>query len=373
MSGNVKITRQDILLSDLQPNTGQIRGVPCNPRKISDAHLAKLCASIESLPEMLDQRPLIVYPLGDAYVVLGGNMRLAALERMGWNSAPCAVLPSVTSAKRLREWVLKDNNLYGEHDFDILSEWDIDEVTEWGGVEWDDIDPLASEEPKEDARNNDRVDDGAEEEEEGPDFFDMMLGDRIYTSDNVYEIPNLLMEEQPRSGLLLPVGAWGADTRAKKGIATYHFYVEDYRFEAIWKDPSVVLKSGCSAVVEPNLSLFDTTPVAYGLHQIYKKRWIARYFQECGVKVYADLNVSRKFYDYNRLGIPAGYDAFATRGYADRQEYLKEEIQIARDISGKDAPNMIVYGGGDRIKDICLQNNVLYVEQFIRNQTKKEV
>ena len=89
--------------------------------------------------------------------------------------------------------------------------------------------------------------------------------------------------------------------------------------------------------------------------------------------MYADLNVSRKFYDYNRLGIPAGYDAFATRGYADGQEYLKEEIQIAREISGKDAPNMIVYGGGDRIKDICLQNNVLYVEQFIRNQTKKEV
>jgi len=41
--------------------------------------------------------------------------------------------------------------------------------------------------------------------------------------------------------------------------------------------------------------LFDTTPVAYGLHQIYKKRWISRYWQECGVKVWADLNVAKKF------------------------------------------------------------------------------
>ena len=171
----MKITRQDILLSELQPNTGQIPGVPCNPRKISDASLAKLSASIESLPEMLDQRPLIVYPLDGCYVVLGGNMRLAALERLGWNSAPCAVLPSVTSAKRLREWVLKDNNLYGEHDYDILSEWDIDEVTQWGGVEWDELGPLSSEEEKKEPEREKEYEEVPDEDEGGPDFFDMML------------------------------------------------------------------------------------------------------------------------------------------------------------------------------------------------------
>ena len=71
------------------------------------------------------------------------------------------------------------------------------------------------------------------------------------------------------------------------------------------------------------------------------------------------------------MGIPDGYNAFATRGYADRQEYLKEEIQIAREISGKDIPNMIVYGGGDKIKDICVQNSIIYVEQFMVNRVKK--
>ena len=68
------------------------------------------------------------------------------------------------------------------------------------------------------------------------------------------------------------------------------------------------------------------------------------------------------------LGIPKGYNAFATRGYADREEYLKEEIQIAREISGKDTPNMIVYGGGEKIKKLCTEYSVLYVEQFIRNR-----
>ena len=101
------------------------------------------------------------------------------------------------------------------------------------------------------------------------------------------------------------------------------------------------------------------------------KRWISRFWQECGAKIYADLNVAKKFYKYNRLGIPDGYNAFATRGYSDRQEYLKMEITIAREISGKDNPNMIVYGGGEKIKELCVQNNVLYVEQFMANREKQ--
>lgn len=50
--------------------------------------------------------------------------------------------------------------------------------------------------------------------------------DRIYPSDNELEIPNLLLEWQPRNGLLLPFAGWGVTPRAKRGIATYHFYVE---------------------------------------------------------------------------------------------------------------------------------------------------
>lgn len=89
------------------------------------------------------------------------------------------------------------------------------------------------------------------------------------------------------------------------------------------------------------------------------------------ILIYADLNVAQKFYQYNYLGIPDGYNAFATRGYADRLEYLEMEIQIAREISGKDNPNMMVYGGGEKIKELCIKNNVLYVEQFMANRVKK--
>lgn len=191
--------------------------------------------------------------------------------------------------------------------------------------------------------------------------------DCLYESNNEFEIPNLILDKQAGK-LELPFAPYGADSRLKKCIATYHFYVEDYRFENIWKKPEKILQSGVKNIVEPNTSLFDTTPIAFGLHQIYKKRWIARYWQECGILVYADLNVSFKFYEYNKMGIPKGYNAFFTRGYNDRLEYLKMELEIANEISGLQTPNLIVYGGGKIINNFCKENNLVYVEQFMTNR-----
>lgn len=316
---------------------------------------------------MTEARDILVYPHQGDYVVIGGNMRLQAYQHLGWQKVPCCVLPMDMPVEKLCQMLIQDNNPFGENDWEALAnDWDSSELDDWGFDVWQEPENLKNSKVKDSKKGRNE-----KEQQDKADFFNMMLGDRIYESNNDFDIPNLRLDEQPTSGLLLPFSAWGADTRLKKGIRTYHFYVEDYRFEAIWKDPTIILNSGCSAVVEPNLSLFDTTPVAFGLQQIYKKRWIARYFQECGVKVYADLNVAQKFYKYNRMGIPDGYNAFATRGYADRQEYLKMEIQIAREISGKDTPNMIVYGGGEEIKELCVQNSVVYVEQFMANRVKK--
>ncbi|WP_418816022.1 DUF4417 domain-containing protein [Paraprevotella clara] len=356
--------RAKIDIQKVLPNEGQIEGLPRNPRLIKDEKFRKLCRSIQSLPEMTEARDILVYPYQGNYIVIGGNMRLRAYQELGWKEVPCCILPENMPVEKLRQILIQDNNPFGENDWDALAnEWDSIELDEWGFDVW--------QEPKEEKAKAKSPKETSEEKQEQPDFFAAMLGDRIYDSNNEFDIPNLLLDRQPTSGLLLPFAGWGADTRAKKGIATYHFYVEDYRFTNIWNNPVSVLDSGCTELVEPNLSLFDTTPIAYGLQQIYMKRWIARLWQECGAKVYADLNVAQKFYKYNRLGIPDGYNAFATRGYADRQEYLKMEIKIAREISGRDNPNMLVYGGGEKIKELCTQNNVLYVEQFMANRVKQ--
>jgi hypothetical protein len=120
-------------ITKLVSNSGQIAGVPKNPRTIKDARFNALKKSIEDAPEMLSLRELIVVPFGDKFVTICGNMRLSAARDLGMKSMPCKVLAEDTPAEKMREYAMKDNIAFGEDDIDlILSEWDEEELTEWG-------------------------------------------------------------------------------------------------------------------------------------------------------------------------------------------------------------------------------------------------
>ena len=54
-----------IEMSQLEPNEGQLDGLPANPREIKKEKLELLKENIQKYPEMLKLRGLIVYPLED--------------------------------------------------------------------------------------------------------------------------------------------------------------------------------------------------------------------------------------------------------------------------------------------------------------------
>lgn len=114
-----------IPLDLLDPNTGQIPDVPRNPRKWSRRELENLAESMEDTPELTEARGCLVYPLNGRFVVIGGNMRLAAARaHLDWTEIMCAVYPEDTPADRLRKIAQKDNASFGEFDYDILrKEW----------------------------------------------------------------------------------------------------------------------------------------------------------------------------------------------------------------------------------------------------------
>lgn len=152
---------QNIQISALELNNGQIEGLPKNPRFIRDNQFEKLKKSIEDFPEMLQYRELIVYPLNGKFVVVAGNMRLRAGQELGFTEFPCKVLPEETTVERLKEITIKDNNSFGEWDMDDLAnEWDKEQLSEWGVETYDtnydnniDIDSLF-EEVEPDKTNN---------------------------------------------------------------------------------------------------------------------------------------------------------------------------------------------------------------------------
>jgi len=124
---------QKIHLSKLVLNTGQINGLPKNPRFIKDEKFNKLKQSLIDDPEMLDLRELIVYPFGNLFVVIAGNMRFRAAQELKYETLPCKVLSPKTPVEKLKAVAIKDNIGYGEHDWDCLAnEWDEDQLTDWG-------------------------------------------------------------------------------------------------------------------------------------------------------------------------------------------------------------------------------------------------
>jgi hypothetical protein len=114
-----------IKLSDLKKN-------PNNPRLIKDDKFQKLVKSIENFPKMMELRPIIV---NDQNIVLGGNMRLAALKELGYKEIPNEWVKKAKdlTPEQQNEFIVKDNVSFGAWDWDILAnEWDSEQLVDWG-------------------------------------------------------------------------------------------------------------------------------------------------------------------------------------------------------------------------------------------------
>lgn len=112
---------KEINIKEIKPN-------PNNPRVLKDDKFKKLVQSLKEFPEMANVRPIVV---NTEMIVLGGNMRLRAMQEAGWKKAPVQIVD--WSIEKQNEFIIKDNVGFGEWDWDVLAnEWNESELTEWG-------------------------------------------------------------------------------------------------------------------------------------------------------------------------------------------------------------------------------------------------
>lgn len=181
----------------------------------------------------------------------------------------------------------------------------------------------------------------------------------VWPSDNELGVPTLLLDRQ--AGVLdLPFTRWGRGCRKSRMRGTFHFYTDDYRFSRLWGRPQDLVNSACVAVVEPNWSVHAQTPPAVALWQTYRKRWLARFWQEQGVRVLVDLNVAEEHCDRNLLGVPAGWRSFATRGSASRLGRLEQEHEVALRVASSSDILFVVYGGGAAVGELARDRGWTY-------------
>lgn len=153
----MKKTRQQIKLSDLVLNKGQLGWLPRNPRQWTKDNLESLIRSLEEDPDYMDDRPPLVTPCEGKYLVFAGNMRTTAEQKRKVRKVlECVVYvpESETDQATIVRRAAKDNGSWGSYDFDVLAnEWSDLPLLDWGVPAWDTEE--AEKEPEKEAKEDD--------------------------------------------------------------------------------------------------------------------------------------------------------------------------------------------------------------------------
>lgn len=95
-------------------------------------------------------------------------------------------------------------------------------------------------------------------------------------------------------------------SNSKTGV---HFFLDDYQFERVWNSPNTYVpylqKFNC--VLSPDFSMGVTFPKAINVFNHYRKHWLARYWQDNGIKVIPTISwLYRDTYEFCFDGEPEG-------------------------------------------------------------------
>lgn len=353
-----------------------------NPRR-NDEVVSKMVDQIREFGFVV---PMLIQPDGE---VIDGHLRLKAARVMGMTEVPCIVAsdwsPAQIKAFRISvnkssEWATWDFDLLGE---EIKSIMRMDFNPEKTGFETDEIgqmlsssafdakilDPFAggigdglpdSPDP------NDEDELGAPPPDNPVDIdgpITRAVPDTIFPTDNEWGVPVLDLKLQVEQ-IELPVSLWGSQSRKRRMNGTWLFYVDDYRFSALWTNPNPVIETRCVACAEMNISVNAQMPPAVVLWKTYQKRWIAKYWQTYGLRIIVDVYGSPRHHDVNMIGVPKGWRSYMIRGQQGCEEELLWYRDKLREHAGTEDIRFFVYEGGKKIETFCHENGLLFISDI---------
>lgn len=195
------------------------------------------------------------------------------------------------------------------------------------------------------------------------------MGRPVFPSSCKEEVPDLI--DETLDGMPTPVVSWGSRSRGSTAtVGTWHFYVDDYRYGRLWQNPDMAVRAAPEACCELNETLTDHDPYPVALHAIYRKRWLSRYWQSCGIDVFVDLSVPERYRALNLLGVPKGWGAWSTRVHLrgkcrpdDPIGALAAEVEIAKGHGSTRC--FVVFGPTDpELIDACRAMGLLLVRSW---------
>lgn len=176
----------------------------------------------------------------------------------------------------------------------------------------------------------------------------------LFPSDGPYGIPALLSYEGSVPEVLIP---YRRQVRTKEPVrdAAVHFFLDDSVFEPVWSRTLKGLQyvSRFGLALSPDFSLYAAFPLALQLFNVYRNRWVGRFWQERGLGVIPTVSWSdERSYPFCFAGVPRGSPvAISTVGLGARGETDRLKKARALFASGYaemveriEPPIVLVYG-----------------------------
>lgn len=325
-----------------------------NPRKNDPA----VKAVKNSIKEFGFKVPIVIDRDG---VIVTGHTRLKAALQLHMSEVPVVVADDLDE-EQIKAFRLADNKTaeLAEWDFDKLDEeladiFDID-MEEFG---FDIVDPFEEhEEQKEKTQERvENIENLAVAEYEGDGYYDIPVIDPVYELPEIKEwigFNYVLSDENP------------------EGKAV-HFFIDDYQFERLWKDPEKYVDKlkQYVCVTSPDFSPYGDMPMALQIYNHYRKHWVAAYLQEHGVTVIPTIRAStdERSFDWYLDGEPHEGIVCISSMWADKEDVqpiFKQEYQQMMNVLN---PCKVFVYGKDNGK---LPGNVEYIETFAEKRWKNE-
>ena len=135
------------------------------------------------------------------------------------------------------------------------------------------------------------------------------LGQSLYEGKGKYDIPDIKpIRKIGEIKKWIPFNYVLSDDNPE-GKAV-HFYIDDYQFERIWKNPDKYVDKlrRYEAVCSPDFSPYANMPLATQIFNHYRKHWVAKYLQDKGVKIIPTIRASRdeRSFEFYLEGEPKG-------------------------------------------------------------------
>lgn len=158
------------------------------------------------------------------------------------------------------------------------------------------------------------------------------------------------------------------------GWCGVHFYVDDYQFERVWRQPEryafVLSRFGC--VTGPDFSLYIDAPEAVNRWNVYRNRLLTAYWQRCGLQVVPSVSwAGPESLCYALEGLPVGgimaVGCVAVRHDKRLMGYWQEGVE--RLIDTCRPSRLLVYGR--EMKFAHGATEVVWIEDYVSRMRRR--